>query len=221
MKNIFDGIGSIKLLEGLTADELNHTLDPRGSCTMDYTKGQIIHLEKEDCRFIDIILEGRVSVLKIDEDGNILVIGTFNRGDVIGVNLIFSARNHYPFHVMAASQTTILHLDKGSILGLCKSSQIFMIHLLEAMSDRSLILTDKINSIAMKTIRQKILEFLELEQIRQNSDVVTLSLTKKEMAEKFGVQRTSLSRELNKMRKENLISYNSKEIIVNILYQKR
>ncbi len=214
MKSIFRSINSIKLLKGLTADQLNDILDPPECSVLVYSKGQIIHLEGEDCRFIDIILEGKVSVQKIDEEGNVLIINTFNKGDAIGVNLIFSTRNDYPFNVMAASQTTILHLSKGSILDLCKCNQVFMAHLLESISDRSLILTDKINSIAMKTLRQKILDFLELEYIEQNSDAIKLPMTKKEMAEKFGVQRTSLSRELNKMKKENLINYNSKEIIL-------
>jgi len=214
MKKYFDRIGSSRLLEGLLEEQITEMLDPAKCSIKDYSKGQIIHLEEEACQFIDIILEGQVSVQKIDEDGNVMVINIFANGEAIGVNLIFSVRNQYPFHVIAVSQTAILHLSKASVLELCKSNQIFMIHLLESISDRSLTLTDKINSIAMKTLRQKILEFLDLEKIRQNSDIVRLPLTKKEMAEKFGVQRTSLSRELNKMRKENLISYNSKEIIL-------
>lgn len=214
MKKYFDRIVSSKLFEGLLEEQITEMLDPAKCSIKDYLKGQIIHLEEEACKFIDIILEGEVSVQKIDGDGNVMVINLFNKGDAIGVNLIFSIRNQYPFRIMAASQTTILHLSKASVLELCKSNQIFMIHLLESISDRSLTLTDKINSIAMKSLRQKILEFLELEKIRQNSDVVRLPMTKKEMAEKFGVQRTSLSRELNKMRKEHLIIYNSKEIIL-------
>jgi CRP-like cAMP-binding protein len=45
---------------------------------------------------MDIILEGRVSVQKIDEDGNILKINVFSGGDILGANLLFSSRNSYP-----------------------------------------------------------------------------------------------------------------------------
>lgn len=214
MKKFFNRFGSSSLFEGLLEEQITEMLNPAKCSIKEYSKGQIIHLEEETCQFIDIILDGQISVQKIDEYGNVMVINVFNSGESIGVNLIFSKRNEYPFHVMAASQTAILHLSKASVLELCKNNQIFMIHLLESISDRSLTLTDKINSIAMKTLRQKILEFLRLEKIRQNSDIIRLPLTKKEMAEKFGVQRTSLSRELNKMRKENMIIYNSKEIIL-------
>ena len=39
-------------------------------------------------------------------------------------------------------------------------------------------------------------------------------VTKKDLAEKFGVQRSSLSRELNKMRKEGLIEYDAYSITI-------
>ncbi|NCB72673.1 MAG: helix-turn-helix domain-containing protein, partial [Clostridia bacterium] len=38
--------------------------------------------------------------------------------------------------------------------------------------------------------------------------------SKKELAENFGIQRTSLSRELNKMRKDNLIEFDSASITI-------
>jgi len=40
-------------------------------------------------------------------------------------------------------------------------------------------------------------------------------MSKKALAEKIGIQRSSLSRELNKMRKDGLIDFNSKYITIN------
>lgn len=39
-------------------------------------------------------------------------------------------------------------------------------------------------------------------------------MSKKEMAERFGIQRPSLSRELNKMRKDGLLEYDAKTITI-------
>jgi len=51
----------------------------------------------------------------------------------------------------------------------------------------------------------------------QKSNIIKLEVTKKDLAEKFGVQRSSLSRELNKMRKDGLIEYDAYSItIVNL-----
>ena len=39
-------------------------------------------------------------------------------------------------------------------------------------------------------------------------------MTKKELAERLGIQRTSLSRELNKMKKDGLVDYNTHSITI-------
>ncbi len=66
----------------------------------------------------------------------------------------------------------------------------------------------------MKTIRQCIIDFLMYESFSQNSRTIKLGYTKKELAEKFGIQRPSLSRELNKMRKDGLIEYDAHSITI-------
>ena len=72
----------------------------------------------------------------------------------------------------------------------------------------------KIKTLALKTIRQCIVEFLLYEYHAQKSTTIDLNMTKKELAEKTGVQRPSLSRELNKMRKDGLITCDSKQISI-------
>lgn len=54
--------------------------------------------------------------------------------------------------------------------------------------------------------------YLNYERKKQNSNIIKLGITKKALAEKIGVQRTSLSRELAKMRDEGLIKFDAESI---------
>ena len=63
-----------------------------------------------------------------------------------------------------------------------------------------------------RTIRESIISYLNFEAKKQNSSIIKLSMTKKALAERIGVQRTSLSRELAKMREDGLIEFNSVSI---------
>ncbi len=56
------------------------------------------------------------------------------------------------------------------------------------------------------------MDFLIFESNRQNSRIIKLPVSKKELAEKFGVERPSLQRELRKMKDDGLIDYDSKSI---------
>jgi CRP-like cAMP-binding protein len=179
-----------------------------------YDKDQIIHLKNEICQAMDIILSGRVTVQNIEENGNILTINEFAAGDIIAANLIFSTKNSYPMTVTASCQTIILHVQKESVLRLCHSSQIFMMALFQEISNKTLIFSSKINSISLKTIRQNIIEFIKDEYRVQNNTVIKLDMTKKDLAERMGIQRPSLSRELHKMRQEGLLTFDTHTITI-------
>lgn len=182
-----------------------------------YKKNSVIYFQNERCTTFDIVLNGTISVQGIDDKGNYISISDFTAGNMIGGNLIFSHKNFYPMMVLAKTEATILHLKKDLVLALCQNNTTFLTKFLQSLSDKTLILTDKIKSLSFKTLRQSIIDFLIYESYAQKSIKIKLKLTKKELSERFGVQRTSLSRELNKMRKDGLIEYDAHSItIINI-----
>jgi CRP-like cAMP-binding protein len=207
----------IDLFKDLSFEDLNHLLTKDLYEIKSYNKNVVIYFQNEKCTRFDIILKGTILVQDIDSRGNVLTISDFNVGDVLGGNLLFSHKNFYPMTVMAKTDAIILHIKKDLIIKLCQINEVFLNNFLQSISDKTLILTDKIKSLSMKTIRQCIIDFLMYESFSQSSNTIRLQYTKKELAEKFGIQRPSLSRELNKMRKDGLIEYDAHSItIINI-----
>lgn len=209
-----DALVSQNLFSSFTADELLRILKREHYEIKRYDKGQLIHLQNEVCKEVDIILEGEVSVQNIIENGNVLTIGVFSTCDIIGANLIYSSSNFYTMTVMSTDVTTVLHMSKELILTLCKRSEHFMLGFMQVISDRSIVLADKINTISLKTIRKSIIDFLKYEYHIQKNSVIKLHISKKDLAERLGIQRSSLSRELNKMRHDHLIEYDAKSISI-------
>ena len=212
IEKYLDALAGLSLFEGFSTEELKRMFDRSSYEIKKYGKEQIIHLQNEVCNAMDIILEGTVAVQKIDEDGNVLTINVFSAPNIIGAHLVFSTNNIYPMTVVSDADTVILHLPKEMIIELGRSNLDFMVALLRAISDRILILADKIRTISHKTIRRQIIAFLTYEYHLQKSPVIKLKLSKKELAERLGVQRSSLSRELNKMRREGLLDYDARTI---------
>src|SRR5665647_2001507 len=145
-----DAISNINLFSGFTKEELNKIFSSSKYEIKQYGSKQIIYLQNEICHTVDIILNGKVAIQNIDENGNVLTINIFSDRDIIGTNLVYSSRNYYSMTVVATSSTTILHLQKELILKLCQSNVSFMVGLMRAISDRTTILTDKINAISFK-----------------------------------------------------------------------
>ncbi|SNS25360.1 cAMP-binding domain of CRP or a regulatory subunit of cAMP-dependent protein kinases [Anaerovirgula multivorans] len=205
LSDLFKDLSSEKLLEFFTKN--NHKI-----CK--YEKNRIIHFESEKCTSWEIILKGKLIIQKIDDKGNVLTVTQFTVGDNLGGNLLFSKIPYYPMNVIAKIDTVVLHINKDLVLRFCQNNQNFLLHFLACISDKTSILTNKIKSITMKSIRESIIDFLNYEYYSQNSLTIKFPMTKKELAEQFGIQRTSLSRELNKMKKDGLITFTPHSITI-------
>lgn len=214
IENYINVILSLNLFDGFSREQLTQLFRPSKYEIKKYDKGQIVHLQNEICRSMDIVLDGRLSVQKIDQDGNILKITVFSGGDILGANLIFSSSNSYPMTVVSETKSVVLHIYKELILELSQMNARFMVGLMTVISDKALVLTGKIDAISLKTIRQRICDFLKYEYHIQKDYIIKLEMTKKDLAERLGIQRTSLSRELNKMRKEGLLEYDARTIVI-------
>lgn len=202
------------LFNAFSPNEITRLFEDKYYQIRNYKKNSIVYIQNEKCSTIDILLNGNIAVQKMDEDGNILTVATFSSEDILGGNLAFSNNNEYPMTIMTVTKSNILHIKKELILELCQNNKNFLVKFLQCLSDKTLLLTDTIKFISMKSIRDKIIEFLTYEYYRQDNQVIELNISKKELAEKFGVQRPSLFRELRKMKEEGFIDYDHKNIIV-------
>lgn len=212
MKTTMELMGQIDLMKSITPQEIESYLI-EGSCKItQYKKNNIVHFVGEVCSKLEIILSGKVVIERIDESGNLMTIAEFLGGDVLGGNLMFSKNPYYPMTVTAKEATLILEINKDRLFRLFSDNHEFLSSYLEYVSDHTVILGDRIKHYVNRTIRESIISYLNFESKKQNSSIIKLSMTKKALAERIGVQRTSLSRELAKMREDGLIEFNSVSI---------
>ena len=210
-KNI-DLIKSTVLTKFLSDEDILTNLKSGKFKVTSYKKSSVVHFDGERCSKLEIILSGKVVVDRIGESGNLLTISEFYNDDILGGNLLFSKYPCYPMTVLTQLPTDILEIDRETLFELFCNNPIFLRTYLEITSDRAFILGNKIKHYINKTIRESIMNYLNYESKIQNSNRIKLNTTKKSLAEKIGVQRTSLSRELAKMREDGLILFDTDSI---------
>ena len=59
-----------------------------------------------------------------------------------------------------------------------------------------------------KTTREKVLSYLSEIAMKNNSNTFTINLNRQEMADYLSVDRSALSNELSKLRKEGILDFN-------------
>lgn len=179
-----------------------------------YSPNEIIHFDGDLCSRMEIILSGVVNVERIDEDGHLMTVASFSAGSCLGANLLFSSNPYFPMTVSAKSQVQIIKIKEGAVFNLCTSNEDFLKQFLQVISDHTILLGTKIKHYVNRSIREILTAFLVHESLTQKSDHILLTTSKKALAERMGVQRTSLSRELQKMRNEGLISFDATSITI-------
>src|SRR6056297_115786 len=168
-----------------------------------YQKNSIIHIDGDKCTKIEVILSG-----------NLFTITDFNEGGVLGANLLFSKKPYYPLTITSNKDTVMLEIEKDFLLKLLWTNKKFLESYLEFSSTNTARLTSKLKYSVNKTIRENIINFLKVNHRKTNSLKIKLQITKKELAENFGINRTSLSRELKKMKEEGLIDFDNNSITI-------
>lgn len=179
-----------------------------------YAANEIIHFDGDQCKRMEIILTGDVTVERIDEDGHLMTVAAFSAGNCLGANLLFSSNPYFPMTVSAKSRVSILSMKEGAVFNLCITNEDFLKQFLQVISDHTILLGAKIKHYVNRSIREILTAYLIHESISQKGPHIHLKTSKKALAERMGVQRTSLSRELQKMKKEGLIDFDAVSITI-------
>lgn len=200
-----------KLLSFFNEDELTIALNKQLLIYKEHVKGSIIHLESDVCLKVEVILSGQIDATRIDEKGNVFQVNGFKEGDVIGATLLYATNPSYPMTLTARSNVKLIQVNKAFIDQAIREES-FRLYFLELISNQAQYLGNKIKQHIHQSIRDNLLLYLIQETNQLNTNTIELKMSKKQLAENLGIQRTSLSRELKKMVDDQIILVDKKKI---------
>ena len=202
------------LFKDMTHQEIETFIKVSNFSIKKYQKNSLVVSEDSHCKELGILLKGLLEVQSLYPSGKSITLNRLKTPEIFGEAILFSKSNKFPSTIEAIEESTILFIKKFDLMNCLSNCHHFMENFLELLSDRLLLLTQKIKMLSMENIRQKIMDFLRLEYEKQKSFKIKVSLSRQEMAEHMGIQRPSLSRELSRMREEGIIEFNKEFIII-------
>ncbi|MBI9094074.1 MAG: Crp/Fnr family transcriptional regulator [Sphaerochaeta sp.] len=212
--NDYQRLTELPLFSSFSPSELERLFGKQPYSIRSYTRDQVIYLSGESCTSLDILLEGSVSLQSLDETGSLFKAQVLTAGDTYGATLLFGTSNRFPLTVVSEGSAEVLHLSKALVLALSKEHSLFTENLLQIVSDKAYSLSTSLTNLTSKTLRENLLTYLREEARTQGSQIIRLRITKKELAYRLGVERTSLSRTLALLRDEKILSFTRNTITV-------
>ncbi len=205
-----------KLFNNISENNLNSLFSCLGSFEKVYGKNEIILNEGDNINFVGAVLEGSVKIIKTDYDGNETIIAEVLEGDIFAEVFACAEIFRSPVSIISVTQSNIIFFDYRKIITSCSSSCVFhqklISNMLNVIANKSLYLNRRIDIISKKSLRDKILTYFHYESMGRNH--FSISMNREELAIFLCADRSALSHELSKMKKDGLIDYSKNEFIL-------
>lgn len=202
------------LFQGITAEELEQMWECLGPVEAFYPKGAFLWREGEKTKRMGVVLSGGVHILREDFWGNRSIQGRAGPGELFG-EAYACGDEPLGVSVQAAEDSRVLFLEAERLLTACPSACPFharaAANLLRVLAGKNRMLSRKIEHISQRTTRAKVLSYLSWQARRQGSACFSIPFDRQGLADYLAVDRSALSQELGKMRREGLLDFHKNQ----------
>ena len=193
-----------------TAEEREYIIDKIAKSPVVYPKGSFLWQVGDRIPGAGLILSGEVYISVEDLDGRRNVLAKLKAGDIAGEVFAIS-ETPSSVSVIAEKDTKVLYLDISLLYRedgeMTPVMQKFQRNFIRMLATKAAYLNQKIQCMGQRSIREKVSCYLHFRQKVSGTNPFPIPLSREELADYLGVDRSALSYVLSTMAKEELITY--------------
>lgn len=211
-------LNKVSLFRGIKSDDILKLLSCLNARTESYQKKDVIMLEGQSVSSVGVVLSGKAQIVKEDFFGNRNIIAEVQPYSIFAEAFSCAKFDKLPVTVLCAADCKILWIDFNKIISTCTSACKFHSKLIENMltilASKNILLSQKIEHISKRTMREKLLSYLSDQSLRQGSYEFEIPFNRQELADYLCVDRSALSSELSKLQSEGVLQYHLNHFIL-------
>ena len=214
MTEYLNTIIKTRLFDNIDKKEISNILNNFKSQKKLYEKGNIIIDIGDKVEAMYIILNGKIEISKEYDDTRKNIVNILESGEIFAEAIALSTNKISQITAISLSKSEILKINIKDIFdnNLEKNKNIFIENLLKIISDKNKFLSMKNDILSQKSLRSKIILYLEYMSNMQKSEKINIPYSRDKLAEFISADRSALSRELNRLAKEKMIELNGNKI---------
>ena len=200
--------------EDLNQNQINKLFSLLGVHIYNFKKNQEILPTIKYENIISIILQGYAQIINIDYNGNEIVMENLAKNDIFGTNI--SATNSEYTQIIAKEETKVLVIDYNKLINPANLKynyfNIFFRNIFDIRNTKFKEANERVKILEKKQIREKLLEYFEIEHKKSRQKNIYLPFTFKTLADYIAVDRSAMFRELKHLKDEKFIEVNDRKI---------
>ena len=195
------------LFKGMTDESLRHALSFYHAEIKHFEKGEFIKKSTDRINFFGFVLSGIIQVCMDEVDGSHMVMATVEKGKTFGESLCFLKKDS-PVYICAAVGSDVLCLKSDNLKNADGAEEKdLLLRFTSMLAERTLMMNDRIQILSKFSIREKLMTMFSEYPGAASGKTFEIPLSREDMAAYLGTDRSALSRELSKMKKEGIIDY--------------
>lgn len=174
-----------------------------------FSKKNTIIPEGIPTKYIGIVLSGTAQGIRSDYNGNRSIVNEILPSEIFGEAFACAEEESTPVSVIAKENSEIMLIECSRIMTpcprVCGFHQKLIFNMMKELARKNMLFLKKIEIISKRTTRDKLMTYLMLESQRHGTNTFEIPFNRQELADYLEVERSGLSVEISKLKKEGVI----------------
>ncbi|MBP3620503.1 MAG: Crp/Fnr family transcriptional regulator [Lachnospiraceae bacterium] len=219
MEKYYPVLDRCAMFQGIGKESVLAMLKCMGAKVLSYNQGETIFAEGDLAEDIGIVLSGSAQIVKIDYFGNRSIMANVVEGEIFGESFACSGVDTLPVNVIATKNCQIMIINALRIISTCSNACEFhrqiIFNLLKVVATKNLVFNQKIEVTSKRSTREKLMTYLLIQAKNAGSNEFTIPFDRQELADYLEVDRSGLSAEISKLRKEGVLECEKGRFVLN------
>lgn len=178
-----------------------------------FKKGEFLFNAGDKVNGFYFIQTGEIRIFRMDDQGKEIEVVRLNPGDFLGEAVAFVS-DKFPVFAQAVNNSEVLFFQKKTVFQQIDKNPSIARFFISLLAKKCTVLNKRIETLELKTVRQRLAQFLLSQSQGRQSDEIVLSMKKIELARSLGTIPETLSRNFKQMQKDNLIEVHGRNVRV-------
>ncbi len=218
MEKYLEILKKCPLFSKIEKNELIKMLVCLGAKVEAFDKKYTIFAEGSPAKYIGIVLSGSAQIIQVDYYGNRSILSTIEPSQVFAEAFACTESESLPVTIVTNEPCEVMFIDCHHILHTCSNHcefhQQLIFNLMKDLATKTIVFHQKIEIIAKRTTRDKLLTYLLIKSKEAGSRSFDIPYDRQELADYLEVERSGLSAEISKLRNEGILESNKKHFVL-------
>lgn len=209
MQKVLDTLALCPLFFGIRQEDMSAMISCLNGKRKAFSKGEIVFGEGAPADMIGVVLSGAVQVVREDYFGNRSMMAKLGPSDLFAEAFALAGVESMPVNVIAAENCEVMLIDVSRISRPCAKAcgfhQQMIYNLMRILALKNLACNQKIEVTSKRSTREKLMAYLLIQAKRAKNSSFVIPFDRQELADYLEVDRSGLSAEIGKLRREGVI----------------